>query len=105
MAQKEKDMSRTVMTGDALKTRRNGMKELVVEIFAECKDSMHLGGVVKKWEEKTKQKHDRISWYDCLHAIEDLVNEGKVAVEVPEKGRTTYKAVPVAEDAQLTLNF
>lgn len=93
---------RSVMSGDALKGRREAMKVLVVKIFEENKESMHLGGVVKKWEAMTGQKHDRISWYDCLHAIEDLAKEGKVTVSTPEKGRVQYKAV---DDKQLTLGL
>ena len=93
---------RVVASGDVLKSRREGVKALVTKIFEENKEEMHLGGVVKKWEAMTGQKHDRISWYDCLHAIEDLAKEGKVTVSTPEKGRVQYKAV---EDKQLTLGL
>lgn len=96
---------RNVLSGDALKSRRQAMYNLVVEIFKENSESMHLGAVVKKWEEKTATKHDRISWYDCLHAIEDLVKTGDVACNVPEKGRTTYKAIPKEDDKQLSLDL
>ena len=91
---------RIVASGDVLKTRRAGVKEIVDQIFEESNEEMHLGGVVKKWEALTGQKHDRISWYDVLHGIEDLVKEGKVEVRNPDKGRVQYKAV---EDKQLNL--
>ena len=94
---------RIVASGDVLKGRRQNVKSQVEVIFNENKGvELHLGGWVKKWEALTGTKHDRISWYDVLHAIEDFVKEGKVVVSSPEKGRVQYK---VAEDRQLSLDI
>ena len=95
-------MSRNVASGDVLKSRRQAAKDIVVAIFAENSGAMHLGGVVKKWEEKTGQKHDRISWYDVLHAIEDLAKAGEVTVNTESK-RVQYTAVKKEDDRQLQL--
>ena len=92
---------RVIASGDVLKGRRQGVKDVMIKIFeANQGEELHLGGWVKKWESATGQKHDRISWYDVLHAIEDMVKEGKVEVRNPEKGRVQYKVV---QNAQLTL--
>lgn len=96
--------NRIVASGDVLKGRRQAAKNVVVEIFGECGEAMHLGGVVKRWEAKTGLKHDRISWYDVLHAIEDLAKEGSVAVDTSGK-RVQYKAIPKEDDKQLTLDL
>ena len=92
---------RIIASGDVLKNRRAQVKSQVLQILeANQGTEIHLGGWVKKWEVLTGQKHDRISWYDVLHALEDFIKEGKVEVSTPEKGRVQYKSV---QNAQLTL--
>lgn len=100
------DNKRSVLSGDALKGRRETMKSMVVELLKENpNEALHLGGWVKKWEAKTGTKHDRISWYDTLHALEDLAKVGEVVVVTPEKGRVTYKATKKEDDKQLSLDL
>lgn len=94
---------KTVASGDALKARREKMKAWVSDFFTNSNEELHLGGVVKKWEEATKTKHDNIVWYDILHGIEACVKEGTVTVSTPDKGRTKYKAVAKPDDGTIPL--
>ena len=94
---------KTVASGDALKARREKMKAWVSDFFANHSEPIHLGGVVKKWEEDTKTKHDNIVWYDILHGIEDLIKAGEVEVAQTDSKRTQYKAVAKPDDGTIPL--